>query len=88
MYVIILLCFHTETNQEHLLIFKNWIELDQFYFFKPSFCRRSALSSHNVSYNVSFTSASALEIYVSKPPLGACLIRACSISKLRKWIRC
>ena len=35
-----------------------------------------------------FTSASALVIYVSKLPLGACLIRACSISKLRKWIRC
>ena len=37
-----------------------------------------------------FTSASALVImiYVSKLPLGACLIRACSISKLQKWIRC
>ena len=31
-----------------------------------------------------FTSASALVIYVSKLPLGACSIRACSISKLRK----
>ena len=36
----------------------------------------------------SFTSASALVIYVSKLPLGACSIRACSISKLRKWIDC
>ena len=35
-----------------------------------------------------FTSASALVIYVSKLPLGARSIRACSISKLRKWIRC
>ena len=31
-----------------------------------------------------FTSASALVIYVSKLPLGACSIRACSISKLRE----
>ena len=38
------------------------------------------------TYPVYFTSASALEIYVSKLPLGACSIRACSISKLRKWI--
>ena len=30
---------------------------------------------------------SALVIYVRKLPLGACSIRACSISKLRKWIR-
>ena len=33
-------------------------------------------------------SAHALVIYVSKLPLGACSIRVCSISKLRKWIRC
>ena len=34
----------------------------------------------------SFTSASGLVIYISKLPLGACMIWACSISKLRKWI--
>ena len=33
-----------------------------------------------------FTSASVLVIYVSKLPLGTCSIRACSISKLLKWI--
>ena len=35
-----------------------------------------------------FTIASAMVIYVSKLPLGACSIRACSISKLWKWIEC
>ena len=35
-----------------------------------------------------FTIASAMVIYVSKLPLSACSIWACSISKLRKWIRC
>ena len=38
------------------------------------------------TYPAYFTSASVLEIYVSKLPLGACSIRACSISKLWKWI--
>ena len=31
-------------------------------------------------------SASALVIYVSKLPMGACSIRACSISKLRRLV--
>ena len=46
-----------------------------------------AIDRHKGYYSL-FTSASALVIYVSKLPLGACSIRACSISKLRKWIRC
>ena len=39
-------------------------------------------------FRLLFTIASAMVIYVSKLPLGACSIRACSISKLRKWIGC
>ena len=35
-----------------------------------------------------FTITSAMVIYVSKLPLGACSIRACSISKFGKWIGC
>ena len=46
------------------------------------------LATHPSVQNLLFTSATALVIYVSKLPLGACSIRACSISKLRKWIWC
>ena len=37
---------------------------------------------------VYFTIASAMVIYASKLPLCTCSIRACFISKLRKWVRC
>ena len=43
-----------------------------------------SLSEKGVNKVHLFTSALALVIYVSKLPLGACSIRACSISKLRE----
>ena len=45
--------------------------------------------SQTLSYEAHnlFTIAS-IHVYVSKLPLGACSIWACSISKLRKWIGC
>ena len=65
----------------HLSVFRIYL-LFSFLMREHSFSEKRLLIGYVFHHRV------AMVIYASKPPLGACSIRACFISKLRKCVRC